>query len=495
MAQPEFPFPDPYSEDISFYEIKDGDMVDADVWNRERACQLQRQKLYSQSLCEPGIVCGLRVRVNNALCKDKDEENKGIVWLEVEAGFAIDAEGNFLLLTDEPKEKRYLKVNLDNILKQKSRQAYQNYVLGVYISAVPTRKLKNFNGESKRLLIEDCKVDLSYPEKSEKSIQLCRFVIDKNVVEEGLSSEPKSFFAPTKNELDFRYRRYFQARPTKVFQVGLVQMGDQDISLVEKSFHDLMDAANALYPKLTIKPIFKVVEIKENNQPKDDDQLSIVRDCDCLFWKIDPDTLKTFPKKEDKDKNRKEKTENNAELNKKPTLSKFQFQQLEKYLNEGGFLWIEDCSDSKAELAVFNALEGFKSQYIDEDEDTSSLEDSQNKEGTWQSLEPTHPICTTPFAFQSLPLLPDTSNENTDKKLVSFQHLSRMLLCHGELSMGWLSSASLVSQTGNLTKRPKLNLSRSEIREAQELGINIINFIWDLQQVRGFQVKKKKYQE
>ncbi|WP_159789986.1 hypothetical protein [Sodalinema gerasimenkoae] len=512
MAKPEFPFPDPDPQDIAFYEVKDGMRVDDNVWNRERNCQLQRQKLYYQSLCEPGIVCGLRVRVNNTLLQDEDEKNNHIFCLEVEEGLAIDAEGNFLILTDEAL--RCFKVNLNAILKQKPEEANPTYVRGLYISGTQRKPTQSFPDDRDtqllpRVLIYNCKVELGVPEKSQGLVELCRITIDKNSLKDGLTSCPKSFFLPGRNELDFRRRRYFQPRPIKVFQVGLVKMGDQDVSLVEKSFRDLMTAADALYPNLVIKPVFHVIEIPEHpakNQDRGDlidaPQLSIVKDCDCLFWKIDPKTLKTRTQKNDdnkgEDTNQDGEAKNtNSSLDHKPNLSKFQFQRLKVHLNEGAFLWIEDCSDSKAELAVFKTLERFESQDTDEDndDDTSSSGESSNQAGTWQPLEPVHPIYTTPFAFQMLPDLPDASNENTDKKLVTFEHSSRMLLCHGELSLGWLSSAYQASQWGPQTKLPKLNLSRSEIRDAQELGINIINFIWDLQQVRGFQIESKESDE
>ncbi len=549
MAEPEFPFPKPNVDNISFYDIQDGMKVNADVWNEERQCQLERQKLYHQSLCEPGIVFGLRVRVK--------ERTKNSIYFEVEAGLAIAQDGEFLIWTRDDQANRKIALNISprsNLFYSIQRQGdvpIQRFMCirketpeeqkRDFGNTISGQKLTN-NGDEKprkikhRYIIDivtkiesDSENDDSKKEGS-KPVELCRFSCNKAILNnEEIISKPKQFYQPKVNELDFRFRRYFKPRVTKCVRVAFLQLDFnyyfKDISLVEQSFRELTTAVDALYPNLHLQPMFDSIQVStENSSRETSNKEKILGEVDCLFWKIDYEDIEHLtvqedaPKSESSDEtqgsessspqasdkpfpqvpaqvppqpsaqpvpdlpeqspselNENEPVEENVQEHQEPAkvyrLKPHILEELKYYLSKGAFLWIEtprflaDYPDLMEELCK-----------LDPEHDTGKDKDVKDKDSDIPS-----PIFRTPFTFVGLPSAPNNWGHPMDIKT-----RSHLLLCQGELSLAWLSLAAerYRYSSPNTSYFP----SRSEIRDAQEFGINILNFIWDLQQVRGFYV-------
>lgn len=72
-------------------------MMNAERWQLAHEYHRHRQNVHYQSLNEPGIVCGLGVRVivppDDAPARFRDQR-----WLEIQPGIAIDLEGNPIIV-------------------------------------------------------------------------------------------------------------------------------------------------------------------------------------------------------------------------------------------------------------------------------------------------------------------------------------------------------------------------------------------------------------
>lgn len=517
MAKPEFPFPEPNVEKISFYDIQDGMKVNADIWTEERKCQLERQKLYHQSLCEPGIVFGLRVRFKRRA--------KNSIYFEVEAGLAIDQDGEFLIWTRDNQDNRKIHLNihpessLSKALNEEGNVPIQRFMC-IRKETPEEQAFGNDTNGDKSLKKDKPKYTIDFCEKiEENSVELCRFFCNKTISdnENKIISNPKQFYQPKVNELDFRFRRYFQPRVTKCVRVAFIQLDFnyyfKDISLVEESFRDLTTAIDALYPNVHLQPMFESIQVStENSSRETSDQglkEKILREVDCLFWKIDYEDIEHLtvqedaPKPESSDEtqgsessspqasaqfppqpsaqplpelpeqspsklNENELVEENVQEHQEPAkvyrLKPHIREQLKDYLKKGSFLWIE--------TPIFLA------DYPNLMQELCQLDPEPNP---GEDSEILAPIFRTPFTFVRLPSAPNNWGPPMD---ILLQTRSHLLLCQGELSLAWLSLAAERYSSPNTSYFP----SRSEIRDAQEFGINILNFIWDLQQVRGFYV-------
>jgi len=87
------PFPPPPIKPFNRLQASDGLLINAERWRRAHEYLRQRQNAHYQSLNQPGIVCGLGVRVIPAPSAVKAEyrDNR---WVQIQPGIAIDLVGN-----------------------------------------------------------------------------------------------------------------------------------------------------------------------------------------------------------------------------------------------------------------------------------------------------------------------------------------------------------------------------------------------------------------
>jgi hypothetical protein len=128
-------------------------------------------------------------------------------------------------------------------------------------------------------------------------------------------------------------------------------------------------------------------------------------------------------------------------------LDEEELDTLSQYLEAGGIILVEAPTDS-ADLV--ESLQTLITQQLD-----TPLK-------AWEELSRNHPLRTQPFLFAALPII--------NQQPLQLWHGGGIMLIMGELSAAW-----------GLDE--ELSLRRSDIRTAQELGINILHFAWHRRQL------------
>jgi len=427
MTLPAFPFPKP--NPLKRLHVYDGLTINAASWCREREYHRHRQSLHYQSLHEPGIVCGLGVRIleEREIQEILPNQLQGYGrWVEVEPGVAIDVEGNPIIIPPQPRDARcfYIRDPIDELDRE-----VMVYLYVCYHEPVPPGE--DAFSTSQDALQEWFEIDQQTEVLTGKEVELCRLQLK---AQQNQLYPPRDFLHPETNELDFRYRRSARVRPQKTVRVGVLENEDldetdEDIEHAIESFQDLTIALEALYPQLYgIREIDRIlfsasstldVEVRKTTfQNAQVLSLSrsvsdLARDYDILYlgaaWQ--------------------HRSLNTLTLN-----------LLRQYIEFGGLLWVE-VPQGVSQLPIL-----------------SSLEQIQRSEDRWEDLDRRHPIRTEPFAFQRLPI-------GEALEPIQLKKLGNIILCQGQLSLCWGASFSL-------------ELDRAEIRTAQELGINLLNFAW-----------------
>lgn len=129
------------------------------------------------------------------------------------------------------------------------------------------------------------------------------------------------------------------------------------------------------------------------------------------------------------------------------SLNEEELDTLGKYLKTGGVVLIEAPTNS-----------GIPIEYI-KDLMKNQLQISLQH---WQELSRNHPLRTKPFLFAALPII--------NEQPIMLWNGGGIVLVLGDLSAAWGLDLELL-------------LSRSDIRTAQELGINILHFAWQRRQM------------
>jgi hypothetical protein len=227
------PFPPPPINPFERLQVADGLLINADRWRRAHFYHRQRQNVHYQSLNQPGIVCGLGVRVipPPAQVAAAYRDNR---WVQVQPGIAIDLVGNLIVVP------RAIDFRIATELKRSEPVTVYLVVRYRDPDELADQRATEMVQETFRL---DEKSTL--PDSSE--VELCRILlqIDKNAV-----TQPADVFFPGYGDLDLRYRRQAQPRPQAL--VRLAQINHQDAECTRNFFNltYLMQSVEALYPSL-----------------------------------------------------------------------------------------------------------------------------------------------------------------------------------------------------------------------------------------------------
>ncbi|MGC9506220.1 hypothetical protein [Baaleninema sp.] len=271
-----------------------------------------------------------------------------------------------------------------------------------------------------------------------REIELCRVRLRGRHYE---LYSPQNYLDPQINELDFRYRRRARWRPWKTVRVGVLDNAEfeefnEEIDRSIDGLGDLVESLDGLYPQLHgVREIDRLQMGRENTsltffiiESRPDGDLESQRSPSEIAHHYDALYL------------------GSAWQN--ILLNEVQIRLLRDYIEAGGMLWIEVPQNAER-LPIL-----------------SSLESIYGGKQDWQDLDRRHPVRTQPFAFQRLP-----AGEALEP--IQFKVLGDILLCEGLLSLAWGVSFPL-------------ELDRAEIRAAQELGINILNFFQYLREQKHF---------
>ena len=424
MVKPEFSLPDP-QKPLQILDVYDGLTIDADCWQREREYQQQRQNLHYRSLNQPGIVCGLGVRL---MAPDRvnqfpiDDSYKDGRWVEVQPGIAIDVAGNPIVV-NQPISYR-----IHNPTDRSGQNQIEVYLYASYRkpNAVQNERTGEILRNSNRLLSESFAIAQQTQGLEEGQIELCRISLD---LRESQLRPPQQVFAPQENELNFLYRRQATWRSNRRVKAGLLVGPDV------RSIHDLDPAdrqtrANLAYLMKAVEPLYPRMQGVEEI-----DLVQVTRSQSQLEFAIGLEGEREYLGVDALGDRYNFLYLGNAREHQ--YLKQEEVQLLRSYLQAGGMLLIE-VRDLSA--ATIDNLKRLNSSQFGEDVGSQTSPDL---------------ILERPFLFPSLPQL------KPDRPGIEFRQFGNILVIIGELSSAW---------------GRENDLPRSQIRTAHELGINLLDY-------------------
>ncbi|NJL10194.1 MAG: hypothetical protein HC908_08565 [Calothrix sp. SM1_7_51] len=380
-------YPPPSVEPFYRLHIDDGLMINAERWKQAHEYHRLRQNIHYQSLNQPGIVCGLGVRVITAPQKT-EARFRDRRWLEIKPGIAVNLYGN-LIIFDEAVPFR-----LDT--PEPTSGTLTVYLVVSYDESKKTELKDNSQYIREWFRIEE-QTSLPNPEQ----IELCRVQFQAGVVVE--LQAPSDVFSPSFNQIDLRFRQQAQIRPQACVSVVTPDIGNRDDNNnADENISYLLQSLPSLYPSLQGR--------------------SGRVNLDNLEELICYDLLHLSDKKAD-------------------NLQSVTVKNLKDFLKVGGVIIIEVTENDKA-TDLRNKI-------------MSSFEISNWQ--IWEDIQQSNPLRTQPFLFGRPP-------ES------SIYQASGLIFVEGNLSYRW-------------GLRDNYHLSRNEIRTAQELGINILNFAFQRKQM------------
>ena len=226
-------FPTPAVTPFKRLQVSNGLLINAERWQCAHNYHRQRQNVHYQSLNQPGIVCGLGVRVIPAP-QDVAAVYRDDRWVEIQPGIAIDVAGN-LIVIQKPIQFRIA-------IELKDTEPLTVYLVAKY------RDPDVLNNQNSTEIVEETfRIDEKSSPPDSLEVELCRILlhVDKQVI-----AQPKDVFFPGYADLDLRYRRQAQTRPQGFVRLAQVNSDDPECSQNFFNLMYLLQAVEALYPPL-----------------------------------------------------------------------------------------------------------------------------------------------------------------------------------------------------------------------------------------------------
>lgn len=360
VSPPQLAFPYPLPDPLKRLHVYDGLMMNARRWLVAEDYQRRRQSLQYQSVNQPGVVCGLGVRVIPAP-ETVDARFRDARWIEIEPGVAIDLEGNPIVV-DAAQDRTY---RID-------ARPPSGGTLTVYIVVSYAEPVNPNHQQLDETIREWFRFDQITDPPDGKQVELCRILLTDPV----RLSQPVQFHAPQPNQLDFRYRIQAGTRTRAALRVGLLQSNQFDqadlatYALYQRSrenLTELLSSLDSLYPAFQGE-LVAPLHLLTADLPS----------CDLLFLP-DGNLLSQFTSAEQ--------------------------ETLKQYLQQGGGLAIEMPSDESLEQLLLERIlpqseAQFEPTYLD-----------------WKDLDRVHPLRRSPFLFGSLADMPIDSLQLYDNVL------------------------------------------------------------------------------
>ncbi|MDJ1169294.1 hypothetical protein PMG71_07640 [Roseofilum sp. BLCC_M154] len=444
----EFPYPVPLERLV----VQDGLLLNAYRWQRAHDYHRQRQNLYYQALHQPGIVYGLGVRVISAPDSIAAQYRDGR-WVEVQRGMAIDRMGNPIIV-DEAIAFR--------IALTPKETPVTVYLVLSYVD--PETLQRRSEAE---WVAETFRIDEKTTAPSGLEVELCRLRLSPGTVQLSPSTD---VFAPQMNQLDHRYRSTVGVRPQGMVQVAYMQGGNGGDRLTASNLSCLLQAFLALDPGMRgIEGVAGVTWSNTETSEGVEESWEATAARQGLAWQHYDLIYLSY-----------EQALNTNEA---------QQASLRAYLGLGGVIFIELLEDETqvdeltfvqqelleaiADIGDTAELQDVKTQLNEElaaceeeltrqiEEICSSIEQFALNLGMSGAhlgqLSPWHPLKTQPFLFSALPKI--------QQNPVRLFNWGGVVLAIGDLSLAWGLDSGL-------------ELPREKIRNAQELGINLLHFAW-----------------
>lgn len=436
-------FPTPEITPLCRLQVNDGLLLTADRWQLAHAYHRQRQNIHYQALNQGGIVCGLGVGVimPPAELPPKYQDQR---WVRVQPGIAIDATGNPIVVPQA----------MDYRIAARPQQVQMVYLVVSYVD--PDRLTTD---PSHDVIQETFRIDEKTTPPQAGEVELCRLLLQPPSIQ---LANPYDLFYPEANQLDLRHRHPAGPKPLSLIQVAQLARDDGEREDATRRFIALFNALDGLYPKLeAVKavPQFADIALTTSDLAPAIADLTLVHSTYENLLRL-PDSQQTA---------------------------------LKHYLSRGGVLMVEVATDltqidelTQLHRELFEALQllqaGQKLPELQQQLDSELALIKGTSEAEVNSLlqplttilaavglspsgsgevERWHPLRSRPFRFQQWP--------QCDGKPIEVLSWGGIVLVVGRLSSHWGGD--------------ELWLERGTLRAAQELGINLLQFAQQRQQL------------
>ncbi|MBE9066779.1 hypothetical protein IQ260_08950 [Leptolyngbya cf. ectocarpi LEGE 11479] len=223
-------FPLPALTPLTQLNVQDNLRINAERWQLAHQYHQQRQNVHYQALWQPGIVYGLGVKlIAPPVGIAPQFQTKS--WIEVQPGFAIDGEGNPIVVS-ETTDRTY------PITIPPLTQGVQT--LHIVLRHVDPRHLELPNSTDR--LQEQFRFDQRVNRLDPKDIELCRVRLSPG--QDSLAM-PAQGLSPALGELDLTRRRFAQLRSQRSLNLGILPQSQYYPALTT-----LCQAMQVLYPSL-----------------------------------------------------------------------------------------------------------------------------------------------------------------------------------------------------------------------------------------------------
>lgn len=415
-------------------KVNDGLLLTAEGWRMAHDYHRQRQNIHFQSLHQPGIVWGLGVCVISPP-SEVAEEYRDERWLQIQAGIAIDYNGNPIVVP-EPLAFR--------IASEPPLSG--NLTVYIAINYVDPDRLQ---GLSDRPFVQETfRIDEKTTVPLNTEIELCRVLLEPGEVKLEVAADVLN---PKANQLDLLKRKQAQVRSLQQVRIAQIIRDAKDDTATFNNFSDLVESIPALYPAMQ-------ATVERVTMPNNRVQL----DYDLLYF-------------------------NKQHL---LSLSETERQVLSQYLASGAVVLLEVSAQEanivelsmvqqqlRTAIAQLHTSEGASiRQELETELNAVNVNIKQRLQEMMQSIsnfaesmginleisisdifDRNHSLRRQPFLFAQLPMVQQQS--------IQLLNLGGIIVVVGSLSQAWGIDDAL-------------SMSRETIRNAQEMGINILHFAW-----------------
>jgi len=224
-------FPPPPIKPFERLQASDGLLIDAERWRRAHDYHRQRQNTHYQSLNQPGIVCGLGIRVIPAPPTVAAQYRDGR-WVQIQPGIAIDLVGNLIVV---PKTIDYRLAT-----EVAGSEPVMVYLVVKYVDPDELRR----DGRNE-IVQEEFRVDEKSNPPVATEVEICRILLQSGPTS---ITQPGDVFFPGYDNIDLRYRTQAQARPQAIVRLAQVNHGDSECARSFFNLPYLLQAVAVLYP-------------------------------------------------------------------------------------------------------------------------------------------------------------------------------------------------------------------------------------------------------
>lgn len=413
--------------------VRDGLLLNADRWRRSHDYHRQRQNLLTQALYQPGIVSGLGVTAIEAPDKVAAQYRDGR-WVQIQSGLAIDGLGNPIIV-DSPLEFRLATLT-----------AQQPVTVYLVLSYVDPENLRR--NPTQEFVPETFRIDEKTSPPSNAEIELCRVQLQPGKVTLSNAQNP---FSPAPNTLDLRYRDFAQLRETCQFRAVYCNPEPENEPICAQNLGYLMRSLRYLCPHLAAGQAPISLDLSQDGDPID---------CDLVYM-----TYTQLQNLSDRDR-----------------------EHLQAYLAQGSTLYIE-VIDSNSNLEILKATIAELQSAI------ADVKEAPQYDTIRRDLEQELSACEADYRLAVARLSEIIQNHAQSLACSDFNHNGSISPSHplyqepflfaqwpkiDNLSLEFLAWNGIVVGIGSLSSAWGIHPPRSReiIRNAQEMGVNLLYFAW-----------------